>query len=282
MNLDNFWNETILYFHHEFIDSPSFPESKKELLESDSGTYFIPKDFTIYQKKSHPFDELNETDYHINQSSFVRILYHMPPIKVRDFLEYHLNKFEGNKLDFINHIYHDYKESTLRQGKKKLPDPQQKLILLQWCEEKAAELEGRIISRPIKLNRNFIHLNRIEDLKKVTSVNFDLKKLIRILEEINSNYQSENFYSVAMLSRAVIDHIPPIFGFKKFDEVANNFGSKSFKGSMEQLNKSLRNIADGFLHGTIRKSENIPNENQINFEKDIDVLLGEIIIQLKE
>lgn len=80
-----------------------------------------------------------------------------------------------------------------------------------------------------------------------------------------------------MLCRAIIDHIPPIFNVNTFNEVANNYGSKSFKRNMLNLNNSLRNIADSYLHQTIRKKETLPNKTQIDFKNDLDVLLAEII-----
>jgi Sec-independent protein translocase protein TatA len=82
-----------------------------------------------------------------------------------------------------------------------------------------------------------------------------------------------------MLVRALIDHIPPIFGCKKFSEVANNYGggTKSFRKQMEHLDNSLRNIADAVLHEHVRKKESLPTHTQIDFRADIDVLLQEIV-----
>jgi hypothetical protein len=86
---------------------------------------------------------------------------------------------------------------------------------------------------------------------------------------------------VAITCRAILDHIPPIFSFETFDQVTNNYGglkkNKSFKGNISHLNISLRNIADKYLHQVIRSSETLPNEHQINFSQDLDVLLEEIV-----
>ena len=84
-----------------------------------------------------------------------------------------------------------------------------------------------------------------------------------------------------MIGRTILHHVPPIFGLKCFDEIANNYGGpkdhKSFKKNMTHLNESLKNIADSYLHLQIRKKEVLPTENQIDFKQDMDVLLGEII-----
>jgi len=50
---------------------------------------------------------------------------------------------------------------------------------------------------------------------------------------------------------------------------------------MRHLDKSLRKIADSYLHGHIRERESLPNKTQVNFSQDIDVLLAEICRRLK-
>lgn len=85
-----------------------------------------------------------------------------------------------------------------------------------------------------------------------------------------------------VLTRALLDHIPPIFECNKFAEVANNYdGSKSFKEAMKNLENSSRKIADHYLHSQIRKRESLPTVKQIDFSNDIDFLLAEIIRGLK-
>jgi hypothetical protein len=79
-----------------------------------------------------------------------------------------------------------------------------------------------------------------------------------------------------MLARALLDHVPPIFGMRSFTEVANNYGGKSFKGTMEHLEEGLRNVADGHLHQQIRNSESLPTAQQVNFSAALDILLSEI------
>jgi hypothetical protein len=84
------------------------------------------------------------------------------------------------------------------------------------------------------------------------------------------------------LTRALLDHVPPIFLCAKFSEVANNYaGSKSFKESMKHLENSSRKIADQYLHTQIRQKESLPNITQVSFSNDIDVLLSEICRILK-
>jgi len=128
----------------------------------------------------------------------------------------------------------------------------------------------------------YIDETRIQELMNITNGNYDLLKLIRILNELNTCYEKNCYISVILLTRALIDHVSPIFDYSNFSEVANNYkGSKSFKGSMQNLEKSSRKIADQYLHCKIRKSETLPNKTQIDFSNDIDVLLSEIVRILK-
>lgn len=128
---------------------------------------------------------------------------------------------------------------------------------------------------------SYVDLSRIDELKKIQIKDFDLTRLIKQCEELNDAFQKGNPYSVILLVRAIIDHISPIFGKKNFQEVASNYGSRSFKESMDRLDKSLRKIADSGLHQQIRKKETLPNKTQVNFSNDLDVLLQEIVRILK-
>lgn len=128
---------------------------------------------------------------------------------------------------------------------------------------------------------NYINLERLKELRVIQNKNFDLIKLIKFCEELNSNFYAGCYLSCAMIVRSILDHIPPIFQCKNFNEVANCYGTKSFKESMLNLNNSSRKIADSYLHTPIRNKEVLPNNNQVDFCNDLDVLLGEICRILK-
>jgi hypothetical protein len=136
---------------------------------------------------------------------------------------------------------------------------------------------------PIKLNaKNYVNESRIEELKSIKCEEFDLSRLIKYCEELNTAFNYESYLSTAMLVRSIIDHIPPIFHKGAFTEIANNYnGSKSFKDSMKNLDNSSRKISDSHLHTQVRNKEVLPNSNQVDFSNDIDVLLAEIYRLLK-
>jgi hypothetical protein len=118
---------------------------------------------------------------------------------------------------------------------------------------------------------------RLDGLK-AKSTGFDLARLIQMLTELDHAFASANYISVILLVRAILDHVPPLFGLKTFNEVANNYkGTKSFKDSISHLENSSRKIADSYLHTTIRTKESLPTKTQVNFSNDLDVLLAEIV-----
>jgi hypothetical protein len=130
------------------------------------------------------------------------------------------------------------------------------------------------------VSSNYVDEKRIKELKLVKDSNFDLVRLIEMCEELNSNFSSKNFIASIALVRAIIDHVPPIFGFKSFTEVSNNC-EKSVKESLLHLENSSRKIADAYLHIPIRRKEILPTATQVNFSQSLDVLLGEVIRKLK-
>jgi hypothetical protein len=130
---------------------------------------------------------------------------------------------------------------------------------------------------PVSHELALISEQRLDELRALTSTKFDLQKLIRLCEEINISYNNECYLATAMLIRALLDHVPPIFGMGSFTEIANNYGGKSFKGAMQHLQNGLRHVADGHLHQQIRDSESLPTAQQVNFAAPLDVLLSEIV-----
>ena len=161
-----------------------------------------------------------------------------------------------------------------------------KMRLLEFTSPQAVQRQAKAIGRKeVKLQttaRAYVDPDRIDELSSITSPSFDLAKLVRMCEELNVCFAGECYFAIAMLTRAILDHVPPIFGASKFTEVANTYGgSKSFKDSMLNLENSSRKIADQHLHTQVRKSETLPTVRQVDFSNDLDVLLAEIVRVLK-
>ncbi|MDP9186246.1 MAG: hypothetical protein M3O72_02665, partial [Verrucomicrobiota bacterium] len=152
----------------------------------------------------------------------------------------------------------------------KIPDVEKKFQLsrcLSVKEVKAIPPPGRYVNK-----------TRLQSLKRKKGGAFDFSRLIQMLIELDHASSLDNCISVGLLVRAILDHVPPIFGANSFAEIANNYnGTKSFKASMLHLENSSRKIADAYLHTKIRNKESLPNRTQVNFSNDLDVLLAEIV-----
>ncbi len=123
----------------------------------------------------------------------------------------------------------------------------------------------------------YIESTIILALSELRSEKYDLSRLIEMCKELNDNYNLNNYLACGMLIRAILDHIPPIFDKKTFAEVANNYGTKSFKDTVLPLEDSARKISDSYLHNPIRKKELLPSKTQVSFLPNMDVLLSEIV-----
>jgi len=124
----------------------------------------------------------------------------------------------------------------------------------------------------------YVDAQRILQLQAIRAHEWDLRKLVRLLQEINLAYANEMHMATVMLVRAVADHISPILGCRNFSEVANNYTApRSFSDQMKHLEGSMRKVADMHLHQQVRKSEVLPSAAQVDFRPALDVLLAEIL-----
>lgn len=132
-------------------------------------------------------------------------------------------------------------------------------------------------NREKPVNTLYVSVERINEIEKISDA-LDYNKLVMLLKELNSAYENKLYFSVGFLIRAIIDHVPPVFGCKSFAEIANNYqGTKSFKEAMKGLNDQIRKVTDSYLHTQIREKEVLPVEQQIEARSSIDLLLSEII-----
>jgi len=146
---------------------------------------------------------------------------------------------------------------------------------------RAMERKRRIPTQLTPPTKSYVDPARVLALQSIGNGPWDFARLIELCREINISAANRCHLSTAMLLRTIINHVPPVFGFATFAEVANQYGGaksqKSFKASMLRLETSSRNIADMHLHSPIRAREDVPTAVQVDFAADLDVLLGEIV-----
>ena len=122
---------------------------------------------------------------------------------------------------------------------------------------------------------------RLAEIEALASTKWDFSRLAQLCRELNAAYSDGHYITTAALVRIVMDHVPPLFGFTSFDQIAANYGGpkdhKSFKRSMTHLQQSIRNISDAQIHSHIRPTDALPNATQVDVKGDLDVLLAEVI-----
>jgi hypothetical protein len=124
----------------------------------------------------------------------------------------------------------------------------------------------------------YIDPSVIAALRSISGGSWDFTRLSELCRELNVVSGNECYMATAMVVRAIVDHVPPVFRCKTFAEVASSYGgSRSFKEHMAHLDKSLRKVADGYLHTQIRQREGVPTSVQVDFRAALGELLGEVI-----
>lgn len=132
----------------------------------------------------------------------------------------------------------------------------------------------------VAINSAFLNTEVLEELKKITNPKYDTAKLVKFCEELNDSYSRANYISCALLIRAVMNHVPPIFNAEKFSQVVAN-SSRSVKAVLSHLESQARPIADLHTHFLIRAKEQVPTKYQIEpYKPSFEILIQEVIVKL--
>jgi hypothetical protein len=127
-------------------------------------------------------------------------------------------------------------------------------------------------------SETFVDLVRLDELGAIAPSKFDVSRLVRLCEELNISFRYRCFHAVAFLTRAILDHIPPLFGCRSFSEVANNYsGGRSFKDLASHLENASRKVCDGLIHMPMRESESLPTLAQVDVRQQLDTILAEVV-----
>ena len=124
---------------------------------------------------------------------------------------------------------------------------------------------------------SYVNEDRLAELRMLPTSNWDFSRLTRLCEELNSCFDGKNYIAVAALLRTIKEHVPPALGFETFSLYSAQANGKSHKASIERLDRSMKDIADQWLHGRIRQRETLPTASQVDFRQELDDLLGEVV-----
>jgi len=137
----------------------------------------------------------------------------------------------------------------------------------------------RVVTRIGKAS--LIDPERIEELRRLIGCKPDPRRLVRICEEINIAFDNDCWMSAGLLTRTLINHVPPVFEQPNFEAVANNYGGdpkkqRTFRDNAKKLQEVAKNIGDLIAHEQMRPVESLPARTQVDFSNELDVLLQEV------
>ncbi len=96
---------------------------------------------------------------------------------------------------------------------------------------------------------------RIFDLiKQAHGGRWDCTKLLVLLRELDDNYRAGNAYAAHALLRALLDHVPPLFGQSSFTQVVNNYPWGRTDGRYVKRLAAFRDQADDVMHRQITRT----------------------------
>jgi hypothetical protein len=110
-------------------------------------------------------------------------------------------------------------------------------------------------------------------------------KLLEHLKALNTAYANEHYVNCIILFRAILDYIPPIFGYRNALELISQLNSKiTFRKVLDEFERFTRNLADDALHNPANKIDIIKITKQTvdNLAPNLLLILETVARQLHD
>lgn len=123
-------------------------------------------------------------------------------------------------------------------------------------------------------------IDELAHLKPLLVGVWDLSVLIELCEGINVNYAEERYLPVAMMLRAIMDHVPPLFdNAPNFATVASQ--SRKSESAIYTRMYGAKDISDFWIHQQIRPHISMPGPEVVDIRSDFNFLLDRAIERLR-
>ena len=143
-------------------------------------------------------------------------------------------------------------------------------------QPKASEPVQERLPRPEQIGSPYVDAKIVEAIRaREGQGQFDVTKLLALVSELNDNYASRHTYASHALLRAVLDHVPPAFGYANFREVANNYPWKPTDQRYMKKLADFRDQADDALHRQISAQADLLSFEDMPTSVCVDRLLQE-------
>ncbi|MEV6500017.1 hypothetical protein [Streptomyces prunicolor] len=142
----------------------------------------------------------------------------------------------------------------------------------------AAEPEGSTPGRG-----TYVDPALLDDLENAAQVStWKVHKLVALCQGLNDAYAAGNPYVCAAMIRAVLDHIPPVFGHTDFKQVAAQYSftvRRTDKAHAQYL-ETFRPIGDDVLHRPISPRVPVVTMDDIPAPLRLNAVLHELLLLL--
>ncbi|SEB31625.1 hypothetical protein SAMN04490357_0185 [Streptomyces misionensis] len=125
-------------------------------------------------------------------------------------------------------------------------------------------------------------LDDLEDAAKQTT--WKVHKLLDLARELNANHEAGHPYASAALVRAILDHIPPVFGFREYKQLASQyvFAVRRTDGAHAKKLLDFRDIADDALHRPISPNVPVIQMGDLPEPARLNAILQELVAVLRK
>lgn len=129
----------------------------------------------------------------------------------------------------------------------------------------------------------YVELALLDELEQAAAgTKWQVHKLIALCQGLNDAYKAGNSYVCAAMIRAVMDHIPPVFGQSDFKQVASQhtFTMKQTDKAHAQFLVNSKSIGDDVMHRRIGPSVPVITMDDIPTPIRLNAILREMVTLL--
>jgi hypothetical protein len=158
-------------------------------------------------------------------------------------------------------------------------------VLITWREESTPEpLRPATAEAPVghePVQRSYVKPVLLEQLVAVHGSRWDTTKLVALVQELDACVRVGHVYASHAVLRALLDHVPPVFGQQGFAAVASNHSWGKTDARYMKALRGFRDQADDALHRQISRRPDPLMKDDLPSAAAVNALLGECVALLQ-
>ncbi len=159
--------------------------------------------------------------------------------------------FGGQPVDLFRTAFNSSNSTAAFHAMKNVPDILARTI--------AFHGNKKAVSEPVKASSRNTYINPeiIEGFENKEGP-FNYRKLVKLLKQLNDNYERGNEHSCSQLIKAILNHIPPLLGYETFKSLASSYkwSSDAHTKYAARLNEWIT-VAHSGTHSLISASNDL-------------------------